>query len=393
MSIQAKVAAAVLCCFGLVGAGNVVLAGYLYRERNRRVGELAVRSAAETYGALERAETARLSAVLEALAANQVLLDAFRRRDRERLLAAALPIFERLKERHGISHWYFIDPEPARTIFLRVHRPELRGDVLKRPPFIDAVRTQDTAAGKTLGKTAFALRVAAPWRVEGRLVGYLELGEEMDQFLRRMKSQTGDDYGLLLEARHLDPQDWLSVRGAPPGAALMGQPILVERTIDGSVLGFNGSIEGLPEEGAVLGPVEDDRSSRMRGAVPVRDAAGQRVGALVVLRDVTAIRHMLERQRFWTLVVVLTTAPAAALLLYLLLHRLVFRRLALMTARMLDATTRLSTGEDVRLEPTGPERDELGHFEAFFGHFLDGVRTALGSAARRPPGGGGPARA
>lgn len=390
MSIQAKVAAAVLCCFGLVGAVNVVLAGLLYQDRNRRVGQLAVHSAAETYRALERVETAKLSAVLEVLAANPVLLAAYERRDRERLLTAAAPIFEQLRGKHGVTHWYFIDPEPAGTVFLRLHRPGLYGDRVERAPLTEAVRTQATAAGKTLGKTAFALRVAAPWRVGGRVVGYLELGEEIDQFLRRMKTQTGDDYGLVLDARRLDPRDWLAVRGALPGAALTGQPVLVDGTADDRILAIQGSIEDLPEDGAVLGIVEDDRSSRMRGAVPVRDAAGQRVGALVVLRDVTSIRHLVERQRLWMLVVVLATAPAAALLLYLLLHRLVFRRLSLMTARMLDATSRLSTGEDVRLESTGPARDEIGNFEAFFGHFLRGVGAALGTAAKRPRDGGRP---
>jgi hypothetical protein len=270
-----------------------------------------------------------------------------------------------------------------------MHRPDAYGDVLKRAPLAEAVRTQATAAGKCLGKTAFALRVARPWRVGGRVVGYMELGEEMDEFLRRMKTQTGDDYGLVLDARQLESRDWLAVRGAPPGSALTGQPVLVDGTTDDRILGFRGSIEDLPEDGAVLGMVEDDGSSRMRGAVPVRDAAGRRVGALVVLHDVTASRHLVERQRLWILVVVLGTAPAAALLLYLLLHRLVFRRLAQMTARMLDATTRLSAGEDaVGPEPAGPARDEIGNFEAFFGHFLRGVGAALGSASKRPPGGG-----
>ncbi len=393
MSIQAKVALAVLCCFGLVGATNVVLAGLMYRERNRRIGQLAVRSAAEAYASLERSETARLSAILEVLTANPTFVAPFERRDRDRLLAAATPIFERLRQKHGVTHWYFIEPEPSVTVFLRLHRPGLYGDILTRPPMAEAVRTQAVAAGKTLGKTAFALRVAAPWRVGGRLVGYMELGQELDEFLRHMKDQTGDDYGLVLDPRRLDPRDWLSVRGAPPGAALTQKPVLVEGTTDGGLLEFQGSIDGLAEEGDVLGLMEDDRSSRMRGAVPVRDASGERVGALVVLRDVTAVRHAVERQRLWILVVVLTTAPAAALLLYLLLHRLVFRRLALMTARMLDATARLSSGEEIRVETTGPARDELGHFEAFFGHFLRGVGAALGSTSRRPSDGGGPARA
>ncbi len=392
MSIQAKVAVAVLCCFGLVGASNVVLAGLMYQERSRRVGQLAVRSAAEAYEALERAEAAKLSAVLEALAANPAFLEAYRRRDRERLLTAAAPVFDRLREKHGVTQLYFIDPEPAGTIFLRVHRPGMHGDVLKRPPLAEAVRTQEVAVGKMLGKTAFALRVAAPWRAGGRVVGYLELGEQMDQFLRRMKAQTGDEYGLVLDPRRLDPRDWLAVKGAAPGAALGGQPVLVDATADSPVLGFTGSIEDLPDDGAVLGIVEDDRSSRMRGVVPLRDADGKRVGALVVLRDVTAIRHTLERQRLWILVVVLATAPAAAFLLYLLLHRLVFRRLSLMTAHMLDATTRLSMGEEVKVQTTGPARDEIGNFEAFFGHFVEGVGKALGSASKRARG-GGPAQA
>ncbi len=66
--------------------------------------------------------------------------------------------------------------------------------MVDRATLTKAIETKGLGAGKELGKTAFALRVVRPWfGQDGKLLGYLELGEEIDHFLGRMKAQTGDD--------------------------------------------------------------------------------------------------------------------------------------------------------------------------------------------------------
>ena len=58
------------------------------------------------------------------------LREAYLAGDRERLLNAALPIFEELRSSSQITHFYFLDLQ--RVCFLRVHNPTRHGDVIKR---------------------------------------------------------------------------------------------------------------------------------------------------------------------------------------------------------------------------------------------------------------------
>jgi hypothetical protein len=65
----------------------------------------------------------------------------------------------------------------------------------------------------TFGKIAFALRVVKPFRSEGKVIGYMEMGEEIDHFLTSIKGQTGDDYGVLVDKTRIDRAKLATVRG------------------------------------------------------------------------------------------------------------------------------------------------------------------------------------
>jgi methyl-accepting chemotaxis protein len=71
-------------------------------------------------------------------------------------------------------------------------------------------------------------------------------------------------------------------------------------------------------------------------------------------------------------------AAAAAALVYLLLQRLVFRRLQDMIGTMKDLSARLAGGDyDVGSAVCATGDDEVGRLEAFFGDFLRLVGRTL----------------
>lgn len=241
---------------------------------------LAVRRGAALFSELERKDVEQLSKALDALVADPALLEPFRARDRAKLLAAALPRFEKLKAERNITHLYF--HEPARTCFLRVHAPALHGDVIDRETLSQAIATQLIGAGKELGKTAFALRVVKPVRSKGKVVGYVELGEEIDHFLSRMKQLTGDDYGLLVDKSRVDRKELARVRGDDrwderPDVVLIDSTIWDERNI-----GVGASLASLPDEGGAIVEWKEGARSFAGSAFPVRDAGKHVVGALFV---------------------------------------------------------------------------------------------------------------
>lgn len=387
MSIKLKVVIGVLAALALSAVANARLAAWLREEDVQVVAEQAVRTAGEAYAALERADVEKLSAALEALAADAALQEAFARRDRPRLLALAAPTFAALRDRYGVTHWYFHEPEPGRLCFLRVHAPPLYGDFIGRPTFTEAIAHKAISSGKELGRTAFALRVVRPWYRGDALLGYLELGEEIEHFLQRMHQQTGDEFAMLLLKKHLDEKAWALTRTGPKRNTWAERPevVLVDSTTpDDRLLGWQGRIEDLPDRGELLGMERREERAFVRGVLPVKDAVGAKVGALLVLHDVTALERGLEDHYRGVFLVVLAVALGASALVVLMLERLVFGRLGRMMARMEDLTARVAGGDYEmagELAPSG--HDEIGRFEEFFGRFLRVIGGALAELQRR----------
>ncbi len=380
-SIKAKIAVTVVASLVGVAAANAGLARYNFSQDMRFAADQAVASAARSFRGMEQREVDKLSATLDALLGEPEFSSFFALRDRDRLLTAAAPVFKELKERHQVTHWYFIDPAPERTCFLRVHRPDLHGDVIGRQTLLGAIRTGETSAGKELGQTAFALRVVRPIAVDGKVIGYMELGQEIDDFLARMKAETGDDFALVVEKKFLDEKTWAATRGERRNNwGDDPEVVTIDATsADAVAAGASAAVRDVPDGGRYLGPADRGDRRLVRGVVPVLDASGQRVGGLFVLHDVTALRERASSEQARVVLLVGAVAVVVIGLLLALFEVLVFRRIGRMTSAMEDVSLRLAGGDyDVGATIQPKLADEIGKFEQFLGAFL----TTIGSTLR-----------
>ncbi len=378
LSIRAKLVLAIVATLGVAGLVSATLVRDVYERSARTASEQALRSAAALYEDLERNDVEKLSSTLDALVSNPALREAYAARDRDRLYAGAAPIFRGLKQSHGITHWYFIDPEPSKRCFLRVHAPDLHDDVIGRATLERAIQARQTSSGKELGKTAFALRVVRPYYIGGLAAGYMELGEEIDHFLGRMKAQIGDDLAMFVSKRYLDQAEWARTRGADQNNWNALPEVVVVNSTTTEPIVDEAAVAGAATPGKVLDEVERGGSIFVRGVFPVRDAAGAVVGGLVVRHDITALHASMQSGRNRALGLMIALAVAASALVYLLLDRLIFRRLQRMMSTMEDLSIRLAGGDyDVgsAVHPTG--KDEIGRFESFFGEFLGLIGNTL----------------
>jgi HAMP domain-containing protein len=386
MSIRAKLVVAIVAsmvALALASGALVRAAG----ERNARIAaEHAVEVAGQALAAAERADVEKLDATLRALSVHPGLVEAFAARDRARLLAVAAPIFAALKADHGVTHLVFIEPEPSRTCFLRVHRPDRHGDVVDLVTLARAVDTRSMASGKELGATAFALRVVRPWFArDGKLLGYLELGEEIHTFLDRMKAQTGDDYALLVEKRFLDERAWSSLRpGERSRWGDRSRTVVVDSTTsDEGMVELDRELASVPDRGVLLDERFREGRRVVRGIVPVEDAAGRRVGGLFVLHDVTELQASMLSVRRGLFVVFAAVAAVLGALLLVLLNRLVLSRLDRVTAAMQEVSSRLTGGDYDVAAPPARWNDEIGRLETLFGRFVRNVAGLLRELTRR----------
>src|SRR5574341_49290 len=381
MQIRSKLVIAVLAATALVAvsAGAIIRAA---SERNiRLLAEAAVADGGGAFASTEGEDVEKLTATLAAIMADARYRVPFERRDRAALQALAAPLFGELKARHGITHWYFHLPD--RSCFLRVHEPEQFGDAVDRPTLARAAETRSVAAGKELGLTAFALRAVRPWILDGRLLGYVELGEAIDGFLSRMKRETGNDYALLVEKRHLDRELLSEVRrreGRRDDWDDLPTEVVIDATAAGpSMRAWSGDVAFLPSAGAFLGEVSEGGAIYARGALPVSDAAGHRVGILVVRSDVTRMHENMSGARRRVIALLAAISALAAAFLVVAVNALVFGRLRRTTTLLEDLSARL-VGGDYDVAGTAPPpaaRDELGGLEEFFGRFIAVVGETL----------------
>lgn len=397
LSIRVQLVGALVAGLAVLGAAVAVLLQFVHERTVVTAAQHEVALTALTLGQVERLEIARMSGILDVLVTNHRIAERLAAGDREGLLALTGPMFASLRARHGVTHWYFHHPDPrADGVLLRLHRPELHGDPVRRPVVARAVQTGETASGRELGRTAFAVRVARPWVHEGKVIGYVELAEDVPVFLERVRAMTGDHLGMLLAKERLDEHTWSAVMAEGHRWADRPELVAVETTTgDDALLGGLGRLEDLPEDPAVIEIIEAGPQRLARGVFALRGPEGEKIGAVVVLHDVTALYRGVSELRGRVVVLVGVLAVGLGAILVFLLETLVFERLARMSRRLEELPDRLARGEYGLEDADRPRDDELGRFERFFGQALRRVGSFVADVRRerqapRPPSHGAP---
>jgi diguanylate cyclase (GGDEF)-like protein/PAS domain S-box-containing protein len=244
---------------------------------------------AQTYfqrALLRRSE--KLGAALAVILRDEPFQAALRAKDRDALLKLAAPLFKDFHDQYGITHFYFEDA--ARVNVLRVHQPERHGDIIDRFTTLAAERTGAIASGVELGPLGtFTLRVVAPMHDSQGLIGYVELGEEIEEVLHGVQAIVGTDHLLAIDKQFLKRKAWedgMRLLGRPTDWERLPDAVIVHQTLD------------LPTESVTRVLSREEKSSQdmdlkigakhyYAGTIPVKDASGRKVGKLIVLRDKT----------------------------------------------------------------------------------------------------------
>ena len=384
VSIRAKLVVAIVTTLAVAAAGSALLVRQLYLRTARSTAGEALRGASAAYEDLEKNEVEKLTVILDTLVANTALRDAFAARDRDKLQAIALPIHQVLKADHGIGHWNFVDAETKR-MFLRPHLPAKHDDVIERPALNKAIERRENSVGKELGKSAFALRVGRPfWGADGKLIGYIELGTEVDHFLGRMKIQTGNDFAMFIQKKLVDESEWARTRGKARNTWNDWPTVVLANSTTSDELLDEAAIAGAGADGTILDEVERNGAYFARGVFPVRESSGKIVGGLVVRHDVTALHTDMQLGLLRALALLGGLAIVASILVYPVVDRLIFRRLRTMMGTMEDMSVRLAGGDySVGSVQRSLRKDEIGGFESFFGDFLRLVGNTLRTLSDR----------
>ncbi len=105
--------------------------------------------------------------------------------DRKAILGKVSESFSLMRTNFSISHLYFIDA--VHHCFLRVHAPGLFGDTIKRKTLLKAEAKRKDAWGLEFGPLGtLTLRYVRPIIVNGKIVGFIELGKEIENLSKEL---------------------------------------------------------------------------------------------------------------------------------------------------------------------------------------------------------------
>jgi hypothetical protein len=120
-----------------------------------------------------------MTTALEFICDQERLQAAMQTKNRTVLLEHGSALLERLFNGQQITHFYFYDS--AGNMVLRVYQPENTTKSSARFTKQEAMTRGAPVSGLELGKVGtFTLRIVYPWRINNELVGYIELGQEID---------------------------------------------------------------------------------------------------------------------------------------------------------------------------------------------------------------------
>lgn len=357
------------------------------RNRNADFGITAlehIRAAKASFQSIESRDTNMLFSALEVIVQDPAIKEAYLCKNREMLYEKAQGLFNRLRERNGITHFYFIGTDGA--VFLRMHDRAKFGDSLKRYSFLKARDTKAPAWGIELGKTAFALRAVMPYYREGTLIGYVELGEEIDHFLHILKGGTKNEYAIIAEKAYLDRDDWKSVKqaaGRRDNWDDMGRYVLLAGTkMDGPALECFGekTLERVKKGDDIFRKVHDSDRTFMCGGFVLDDALGRHIGAVLTLDDISdhvAVAKKTDRDMLRMAALFFWVIFAAGVLISRSITRPI-RKLA-------EAAEAIGRG-DFNRKVSEVSSDEIGQLAAAFNDMLrkrEQVEDALLESDRR----------
>jgi len=261
-------------------------------------------------------------ATMRAMMTNQSVERAFRDLDRTALARLLSPLFASLRDKHLITHLYFTGPDLINLY--RFHSPDEFGDQIDRLTTIKAKRKQEPVHGLELGPLGtLTLRLVMPWRNDGRVLGYMELGEEIEHLISEIGEGLAVDMLVLIDKHRVSQQQWQH------GQTLMKREGNWDRFATHVALAQ--TVDSLPAalDEPTLQKLLTGRSAKIQdrgrslhlAIVPLESIGRRHIGDLVVIRDITALESTFQ----WSIVAVtaisLLSAMGVLAVFYLALDR------------------------------------------------------------------------
>ena len=262
-----------------------------------------------------------LTAIEELIAERPELQAMLQQQNRSALLQAFASYYRDLRRQLGITHFYFHAPDL--TNIARLHRPARFGDQINRITALGSRDNQATVSGMELGVMGtFTLRVVTPVRTGQDVLGYIELGTEVEDIAAMATGDTGVHWAAFIYKRLVRALDWQE------GMDMLGRRHDWQTFNDVVLINESGSLPASwqpymnQNPDGYKGPLPSfDERSWFTGQVSFPDVSGRDVGYSQFFIDVSHYRDQVATTAYIVYAGIVVLILVAAAFLYLLLRR------------------------------------------------------------------------
>ena len=269
----------------------------LYQQRQsseelRRDMRRTVEQSSSAWNRLIASQAQMLRAQIDRLSDHPDLIKQWRDKNFDQLKTLAQPIFIELNKKYKITHFNFIQPD--RTSFLRLQKPEVRGDRIDRVTVQTSQRTGEDAWGVEPGVVGlFTLRYTRPCFEHGQLVGFVELGTELQLLLGDLGANLNVDLINVVQKRFTTKENFefsQGIFGFSGNWDDYRDSLVTHKTLkdipEDLVKRISGDYPSFTADDTFL--MRQGHKTLEWGVIDQYDAAGQNVADILVMSDVTA---------------------------------------------------------------------------------------------------------
>ncbi len=257
--------------------------------------------------------------ILSILQEDVKLRTLWQEKDRAEILKHTQTTFERLNKDHKITHFYFISAD--KVCFLRVHNPTRFGDLIPRFTLKMAGQELRPFSGLEFGTFGtFTLRTVYPWIVNGKLVGYLELGMEIEHITRELRKVLNTEVFISVDKHLLNQKKWEEgvrmMQKIPNDFHQFPDMVVIDRTMD--VIPENLS----RNDQAGFSEISIRNEIYLQQGLPLRDISGKKLGHIVMLKKITEQKRGLVENLIFIGLLGLPVLGILSLIFFLYLGRI-----------------------------------------------------------------------
>jgi len=322
LSEKIKVGVTIIVGFVIAITVFTGLEYYQYNKDIKNYSEEKLINTRLSYLQFISSDTHKLSSTLLAIAANDEIKENFEKGNKPALSEICSPMFAELKEEYNISYWYFIEPDG--TFFFRVNNTGINASKNSGFLFDQIYSNKSLTAGVELFEDKLALRVIYPIFNKEKLIGYIEIGEEIGQFLQLLSNETNNILSISIQKDYISEGQFAAIKNANGNLnsnwSDMENYVNIFQT---RKIIYQGqlNLSEIKDVGIFLETIKEGNSFYSKSFFPIYDAAYRKIGGIFVLSNINSIHDNFINK----IIVIYTVYLSIFILLGLIIFLIILR--------------------------------------------------------------------